>query len=291
MPEKLILGRYRPVSRIGSGGFAEVSLAWDTRLQRRVAIKSLKLDEETAAMVEGADDVSAYDLDRIPGLAEARTAAMFQDPNIAGVLDFGVKDGFAYFIMEYVDGITLADLLAEFQDYITLDVVAAVFAGVLLVNGSVRGGNADMTGLLCGAASAMLYAVMITENKRAVHITGQENAALQLLFGFLTAAVFVGIRDRGFAIDVRPDDWGWIVLLGAVNTGLGCYWYFSAIGQLPVQTVAVCGYLEPLAAVVCAAALLNETMQPLQILGAVLILGGAAGAECVPMLLQRRQKC
>ena len=130
MPEKLILGRYRPVSRIGSGGFAEVSLAWDTRLQRRVAIKSLKLDEETAAMVEGADDVSAYDLDRIPGLAEARTAAMFQDPNIAGVLDFGVKDGFAYFIMEYVDGITLADLLAEFQDYITLDVVAAVFAGV-----------------------------------------------------------------------------------------------------------------------------------------------------------------
>lgn len=130
MPEKLILGRYRPVGQIGSGGFAEVSLAWDTRLQRRVAIKSLRLDEETAAMVESADDMSAYDLDRIPGLAEARTAAMFQDPNIAGVLDFGVKDGFAYFIMEYVDGITLADLLAEFRDYITLDVVAAVFAGV-----------------------------------------------------------------------------------------------------------------------------------------------------------------
>lgn len=131
---------------------------------------------------------------------------------------------------------------------------------------------------------------MITENKRAVHITGQENAALQLLFGFLTAAVFIGIRDRGFAVDVRPDDWGWIVLLGAVNTGLGC-WYFSAISRLPVQTIAVCGYLEPLAAVVFAAVLLHETMQPLQILGAVLILGGAAGAECVPMLLQRHQKC
>lgn len=163
---------------------------------------------------------------------------------------------------------------------------AAVFAGVLLVNGSVRGGNADMTGLLCGATSAVLYAVMITENKRAVHITGQENAALQLLFGFLTAAVFIGIREHGFAVDVRPDNWGWIVLLGAVNTGLGCCWYFSAIGRLPVQTVAVCGYLEPLAAVVCAATLL-----PLQILGAVLILCGAASAECVPMLLQRHQKC
>lgn len=50
-------------------------------------------------------------------------------------------------------------------------------------------------------------------------------------------------------------------------------------------------YLEPLAAVVFAAVLLHETMLPLQILGAVLILCGAAGAECVPMLLQRHQKC
>lgn len=132
---------------------------------------------------------------------------------------------------------------------------------------------------------------MITENRRAVHITGQENAALQMLFGFLTAAVFIGIRDRGFAVNIRPDDRGWIVLLGAVNTGPGCCWYFSAISRLPVQTVAVCGYLEPLTAVVFAAALLHETMLPLQILGAVLILGGAAGAECMPMLLQRHQKC
>lgn len=58
------------------------------------------------------------------------------------------------------------------------------------------------------AASAALYAVIITENRRAVHITGQENAALQMLFGFLTAAVFIGIRDRGFAVNIRPDDRG-----------------------------------------------------------------------------------
>ncbi len=58
-----------------------------------------------------------------------------------------------------------------------------------------------------------------------------------------------------------------------------------------MQTVAVCGYFEPLAVAVFAAVLLHETMQPLQILGAVLILCGAAGAECVPTLLQRHQKC
>lgn len=80
------------------------------------------------------------------------------------------------------------------------------------------------------------------------------------------------------------------MLLGAVNTGLGCCWYFSAIGAAGADRRRV-RYLEPLAAVVFAAALLHETMLPLQILGAVLILCGAAGAECVPMLLQRHQKC
>lgn len=49
---------------------------------------------------------------------------------------------------------------------------------------------------------------MITENRRTVHITGQENAALQMLFGFLTVAVFIGIRDRGFAVNIHPDDRG-----------------------------------------------------------------------------------
>lgn len=130
MSDKLILGRYRPIGQLGSGGFATVTLAWDTRLQRRVAIKRLQLDCDTAALMDGADDISAYEADRIPGLAEARTAAMFQDQNIAGVIDFKVQDGFAYFIMEYVDGVTLGRLLDEFPDYITLDVVAAVFAGV-----------------------------------------------------------------------------------------------------------------------------------------------------------------
>ena len=37
-----------------------------------------------------------------------------------------------------------------------------------------------------------------------------------------------------------------IFILGQLNTGVGCYFYFSSIGYLPVQTVAICGYLEPL---------------------------------------------
>ena len=46
-----------------------------------------------------------------------------------------------------------------------------------------------------------------------------------------------------------------------------------------MQTVAICGYLEPLSAVVFSVIFLKETMLPIQIIGAVLIIGGAMLGE------------
>lgn len=51
MPNELILDRYRVVDQAGSGGFATVYVAWDTKLQRKVAIKQLQLSELEAYRV------------------------------------------------------------------------------------------------------------------------------------------------------------------------------------------------------------------------------------------------
>ena len=75
--------------------------------------------------------------------------------------------------------------------------------------------------------------------------------------------------------------WPWVLVLGIVNTGIGCYLYFSPLSKIPVQTVAVCGYLEPLSAVVFAALLLGEEMTVIQIIGAACIIGGAMIGELV----------
>ena len=150
---------------------------------------------------------------------------------------------------------------------------AAVLLGVCLVN-SQGGGGSDTRGLLYGALSAVMYAVMVICSKKTVHITGVENAALQVTASFLTVTAFlVGSGEWPFA--VISGDWPWILTLGLVNTALGCYLYFSSIQQLPVQTVAVCGYLEPLSAVGFSVVLLGEAMSPLRALGALCILGGA----------------
>lgn len=174
---RLILDRYRPMSEAGAGGFGTVWVAWDTRIQRKVAIKCIELSEAEAAGVRAADglpdaggagtedgtlvgaaeslgEFSAgssdefsdtpfdelsgepsdepfaprHSLANIPGLDEARTAAMLTDANIVGVYDFEVQDSTAYLIMEYVEGITLTRFLREYE--VSIDIVAAVFASV-----------------------------------------------------------------------------------------------------------------------------------------------------------------
>lgn len=175
---QLILDRYRPIAEAGTGGFGTVQVAWDTRIQRKVAIKCIGLDEVDAARVASgdpsdaadpfdargstwktdpddldsptfsdddetalfdqmgrsvsmfSDDPSARSLARVPGLDEARTAALLSDANIVTVYDFEVQGSTAYLIMEYVDGITLSELLERFDDRLSLNVVAAVFAAV-----------------------------------------------------------------------------------------------------------------------------------------------------------------
>ena len=145
------------------------------------------------------------------------------------------------------------------------------------------GGNMPIAGIVCGIASAFCYALMVIASKGAPHIEGLENSALQVSAAFVTALVLTLITQgapsflsAGVAASI---DWRAVVMLGVVNTGLGCLLYFSAVAKLPVQTVAVVGYLEPLSAVVFSAVLLGEAITPVRLMGAALIIGGAIFCE------------
>ena len=157
-----------------------------------------------------------------------------------------------------------------------------VLAGIFLVNGRLGGQTINKWGMLCGLMSAVMYSFMVMLNKKSKDVKGLENSMIQLCVSFLTVAIFVGVK-TGYALNVTSKDWIWILILGILNTGIGCYFYFSSIGGLPVQTVAVCGYLEPLSAVIFAVIILGEKMSLVQIIGAFLIIGGAVFGECFSM--------
>ena len=91
--------RYRLERKIGSGGMADVWLAEDTELDRKVAIKILH-------------DRFAQDKEFVQRFQrEAQSAAGLQHPNVVGIFDRG-QFGDTYFIaMEYVDGPSMKDLV------------------------------------------------------------------------------------------------------------------------------------------------------------------------------------
>lgn len=160
----------------------------------------------------------------------------------------------------------------------------AVLVGMFCVTGQLSQESTSL-GLICGILSAVMYAVMVVTNKKAVSITGLANSMWQLIMSFLTVGIFIFLK-QGFAINVNSENLIPILILGIINTGVGCYLYFSSIGDLPVQSVAICGYLEPLSALLFSAVLLGEKLGFVQIIGAILILGGAAFGE----LFRQKQK-
>ncbi|AYE38518.1 Stk1 family PASTA domain-containing Ser/Thr kinase [Companilactobacillus zhachilii] len=88
----LVGGRYEILGTLGEGGMANVYLANDTLLNRKVAVKALRYDLQ--------DDESVK---RRFG-REAKATSGLSNPNIVNVLDVGNDNGVQYIVIEYVDG-------------------------------------------------------------------------------------------------------------------------------------------------------------------------------------------
>lgn len=153
---------------------------------------------------------------------------------------------------------------------------AIVFIGIMMISlpDISAGSHVDSWGLFCGFASALFHALMVIFTMKAPHITGLKNSMIQLVVSFLTVNIFV-LAGHGITLPSSGMQWFWILFLSIVNTGFGCYLYFSEIARLPVTAVSILGYLEPLSAVIFAVILLHETLSLPELAGAVLILFGA----------------
>lgn len=93
--------RYQIVKTIGEGGMANVYLAYDTILERNVAVKVLRGDLAT-------DEKFVRRFQR-----EALSASSLSHPNIVEVYDVGEDDGIYYIVMEYIEGKHLKQLIKK----------------------------------------------------------------------------------------------------------------------------------------------------------------------------------
>src|SRR5271156_4379713 len=90
------LGHYRILGQLGAGGMGVVYSAYDTVLERKIAIKVV------------GDRVLADKTARDMLLREARTASSLNHPNICTIHEVGDSEGEAYIVMERVEGQALS---------------------------------------------------------------------------------------------------------------------------------------------------------------------------------------
>jgi serine/threonine protein kinase len=135
------LAHYEIGDCLGEGGSGVVYRGRDLRLERPVAVKVL------------ADALRDDELAWARLLREARLASQLNHPHIAAIYDLGEEDGRAYIVMEYVEGLPLADLIPEGgmpQEQVRL--YAAQIAGALAfaheqgtLHGDLKGSNIIVT--------------------------------------------------------------------------------------------------------------------------------------------------
>lgn len=215
-PAHRLGGRYEIRGLIGHGGMAEVDLAFDARLNRMVAVKRLRTDLAR-------DTVFQQRFRR-----EAQSAASLNHPNIVAVYDTGeeptkMPDGSTvsvpYIVMEYVEGHTVKDLLAD-GTAVPIDEAVEIANGVLsalayahnakLVHRDIKPGNIMLTP--DGKVKVMDFGIARALSDSQATMT-QTNAVVG------TAQYLSPEQARGEAVDARSDLYSVGVLLFELLTG------------------------------------------------------------------------
>ncbi len=98
------IDRYKILEQIGKGGMATVYKAYDTRLEREVALKVIRREVFTQEEIDML--LKRFEL-------EAKSLGRLSHPNIVPVIDYGEFEGAPYLVMVYLPGGTLKDKLGE----------------------------------------------------------------------------------------------------------------------------------------------------------------------------------
>jgi RarD protein len=169
--------------------------------------------------------------------------------------------------------------------------IACVFASlqgmsfVAGINNLSGGGQNNLLGIACGLIAAVLYASVMLMNKFLKGLSGIESSSTQLLIASAVLLPYVLLTEKVSFSAFTGNTILLILVVGIVHTGIAYLLYFSAMQKLPGQTIALFSYIDPITAIILSSLILGEVMNPLQILGAFLILG----STCISELYETRK--
>ena len=161
--------------------------------------------------------------------------------------------------------------------------ICAAFAvfGMVLVSGALSqdaaGGSALGIGL--GLLGAFTYAIVVILNKRIFIGNSYFKAFVQMVCASAAVLPYLFFKQEMKIVISDGRAFILILIMGVVHTGLAYILYFSAIQRLKGQSSAMLSYIDPVSALIFSVIFLGESISPLSLLGAVMIIGASLAAE------------
>ncbi|MGA2262281.1 MAG: protein kinase [Acidobacteriota bacterium] len=216
------ISHYRIIEKLGQGGMGEVFLAHDTSLDRKVALKFLP-------------DIFSVDPERLARLErEAKLLASLNHPKIAAIYGMEHADGKRFLAMEFVQGDTLAQRIADGPLPVdeSLQLCRQIAEGLeaahekWIIHRDLKPANVKVTPegdvkiLDFGLARALHDQPATVEMSHSPTITAEMTRAGVILG---TAAYMSPEQARGGAVDKRADIWAFGIILFELLTGRSCF--------------------------------------------------------------------
>ena len=178
-------------------------------------------------------------------------------------------------------------VLKEKLDMRKIPCILAALIGIVMVSGVIEGGIVGPLGVAFGLAGACCFTGIVFCNRKLHDISSFDRALVQLAVSAVAVLPYVLIKNGGLPLpDLKS---GMIViLLGVLHTGAAYCLYFSGMAKLPVQSVAILGYIEPVVSVLCSVVFLREPLGWYGWIGAALIIAAAAISEAIPPKIPRK---
>jgi drug/metabolite transporter (DMT)-like permease len=209
----------------------------------------------------------------------------------------------AFFYGILLTNISTATILFHIQPFLILLIGAAVwkervtrdqmlwlvtaFIGVVLASGLTWSSGAIdprwTLGIAVNLGGALLYAVTAVAGKGLAGQRGEITTLIQTLVGTIIFAPFVDFHQ-----EIAWPSWGWLAMIGVVQTGIAWVLLYSAYPRVSTPLIAVLSFVNPLTAIGTDWLFFGRLLGLAQAIGMVLIVTGTLGVKLGWRLTPRR---
>ncbi|MDO5417518.1 MAG: protein kinase [Lachnospiraceae bacterium] len=251
-PGTVLNGHYIVGTTVGFGGFGITYRAWDTALDKMVAIKEFypngivnRIPGEKEVIIYSGNRADEFQNGKIRFLAEARNMARFNThPNIVNVYEFFEENNTAYIAMEFLHGVSYKQYIAQHNGRVDCGTAVHVVLSVLdalkeihkekIIHRDISPDNIFMVPVPVADASGVNYKVKLIDFGAARFASGDEEKTLSIILkpGYAPPEQY---RSRS-----KQGPWTDLYAVGAVL-------YRSVTGRMPEESVnrVVEDHLEP----------------------------------------------